>query len=452
MKNKGITLVALVVTIVIMLILVGVTLNIALGDNGLFKMTRQAVNRYKTAQGDEEEAMQDLSDEIYGLIGKGKDDETPGEMAGEGTEESPFLIQSIEDLVAFSNKVNSGTTYENQVVKLAVNLDFQSEDSYVDYKTTAYGDINGTNGAEELKTELTTGTGFKTIGDLNKKFYGTFDGQNRTISNLYINVAENYKGLFGYVGNKGSIKNLTISNANINCEALRIGTLAGFVNGGTIENIKTINGKVTGDQYIGGIAGGCSNKSTINNCINSNNIVSKGRLASDNNIHLETGGILGTCDNSMIMNSYNIGQVYAAQGMELGGIVGAATINAIIDSCYNEGKICDLNANCVATSIGGIAGNASSNSKVSKCYNIGEIAGMSNVGGIVGYLGWNSKSYIENCYNTGMITTIRGAAGGISVVSSSTISSEISNCYNTGIVSGTESTSSNIRKHYRNRK
>ena len=80
MKNKGITLVALVVTIVIMLILAGVTLNIALGDNGLFKMTRQAVNRYKTAQGDEEEAMQDLSDEIYGLIGKGKDDETTGKM------------------------------------------------------------------------------------------------------------------------------------------------------------------------------------------------------------------------------------------------------------------------------------------------------------------------------------------------------------------------------------
>ena len=39
-RNKGITLVALVVTIVIMLILAGVTLNIALGENGLFKMAK----------------------------------------------------------------------------------------------------------------------------------------------------------------------------------------------------------------------------------------------------------------------------------------------------------------------------------------------------------------------------------------------------------------------------
>ena len=49
MKNKGITLVALVVSIIIMLILAGVTLNIALGENGLFKMTQQAVRSYDTA-------------------------------------------------------------------------------------------------------------------------------------------------------------------------------------------------------------------------------------------------------------------------------------------------------------------------------------------------------------------------------------------------------------------
>ena len=47
MKNKGITLVALVVTIVIMLILAGVTLNLTLGDNGLFKMTQKAAEAYQ---------------------------------------------------------------------------------------------------------------------------------------------------------------------------------------------------------------------------------------------------------------------------------------------------------------------------------------------------------------------------------------------------------------------
>ena len=57
MKNKGITLVALVVTIVIMLILAGVTLNIALGENGLFKMATQSVDKYKEASEEEKRQM-----------------------------------------------------------------------------------------------------------------------------------------------------------------------------------------------------------------------------------------------------------------------------------------------------------------------------------------------------------------------------------------------------------
>ena len=43
-KEKGITLVALVVTVIILLILAGVTLNIVLGDNGLIRENK-AVSR-----------------------------------------------------------------------------------------------------------------------------------------------------------------------------------------------------------------------------------------------------------------------------------------------------------------------------------------------------------------------------------------------------------------------
>ena len=47
LREKGITLIALVVTIVILLILAGVTLNIALSDNGLFNKTKEAVSKTK---------------------------------------------------------------------------------------------------------------------------------------------------------------------------------------------------------------------------------------------------------------------------------------------------------------------------------------------------------------------------------------------------------------------
>ena len=48
LQERGITLIALVVTIVILLILAGVTLNIALSDNGLFSKTKEAAKKYQT--------------------------------------------------------------------------------------------------------------------------------------------------------------------------------------------------------------------------------------------------------------------------------------------------------------------------------------------------------------------------------------------------------------------
>ena len=63
-------------------------------------------------------------------------DEKPGELAGSGTEDNPYLIESIEDLVAFSYKVghadNGGTDYEGKCVKLTTDLNFASSNSYVD--------------------------------------------------------------------------------------------------------------------------------------------------------------------------------------------------------------------------------------------------------------------------------------------------------------------------------
>ena len=48
-KEKGITLVALVVTIIILLILAGVALTIALSNNGLFQYARNSAAAYNQA-------------------------------------------------------------------------------------------------------------------------------------------------------------------------------------------------------------------------------------------------------------------------------------------------------------------------------------------------------------------------------------------------------------------
>ena len=88
-------------------------------------------------------------------------DENPGLLEGTGTDDDPYTINSIEDLVFFSYDVNNRNTYEGKTVKLALSLDFNSNKSYVEPLRTDYGKY-GYDG--ELKTLLTTGEGFKPIG------------------------------------------------------------------------------------------------------------------------------------------------------------------------------------------------------------------------------------------------------------------------------------------------
>lgn len=67
--DAGITLVALVVTIIILLILAGVTINMVLGQNGLIQKSKIAKEKYENAALDEKAQLKnatDLMDSLYG--------------------------------------------------------------------------------------------------------------------------------------------------------------------------------------------------------------------------------------------------------------------------------------------------------------------------------------------------------------------------------------------------
>ncbi len=59
-EEKGITLVALVVTIIVLIILAGVTLNIVLDNDGIINKAKQAVDDYENAQKEEQELLGQL--------------------------------------------------------------------------------------------------------------------------------------------------------------------------------------------------------------------------------------------------------------------------------------------------------------------------------------------------------------------------------------------------------
>ena len=67
-NNKGITLIALVVTIVVLLILAGITITALFGDNGL--ITRAKIADQKTQEGAQKdiEAIEDLDEQVDVMI------------------------------------------------------------------------------------------------------------------------------------------------------------------------------------------------------------------------------------------------------------------------------------------------------------------------------------------------------------------------------------------------
>ncbi len=88
MKNQsGITLVALVVTIVVLLILAGVSINLILGENGLIAQAKDAREQTKTAEVNEKSQMDSASDFISEVVNNTElpqTNETKPYMPGDG--------------------------------------------------------------------------------------------------------------------------------------------------------------------------------------------------------------------------------------------------------------------------------------------------------------------------------------------------------------------------------
>ncbi len=96
-KEQGITLIALVVTIVILLILSGVTINMLLGENGIIRTAQEAKNTWEGAIANEQEEIQNLVNELNNIMnGEGG---TGGEEPGPDPEpEEPADIETVTDI------------------------------------------------------------------------------------------------------------------------------------------------------------------------------------------------------------------------------------------------------------------------------------------------------------------------------------------------------------------
>ena len=185
--KKGITLISLVVTIIVLLILAGVTIATLTGENGI--LTRASEAKEKTEEAQEKEGLElavtssqmedvntleiteeKLSDAIKQQFGNNKDfsitDNGDGSFlvsmndtqrmyyideTGKIIEQSNMLkISTTDELKTFRDDVNSGNTYEGWYVYLAndITLDINEEWEPIGY----YPQTSSTPEEEENKT------------------------------------------------------------------------------------------------------------------------------------------------------------------------------------------------------------------------------------------------------------------------------------------------------------
>ena len=111
-KEKGITLIALVVTIVVLLILAGITINMLFGSDGIFKVAQDAANAWNEATVNEQESLNNLADQIANLVN--------GQVGGGDTSEEPWIPPTtVEEAIAqdkiFEETKQIKDNYDNTV-------------------------------------------------------------------------------------------------------------------------------------------------------------------------------------------------------------------------------------------------------------------------------------------------------------------------------------------------
>ena len=263
---------------------------------------------------------------------------------GDGKVGNPYIITKAEELAWFRDQVNSGNNFICAKISEDVEVIDMSTVCHAEDKSQNLGELS-----------------WKPIGkyDYGYQYRGTFDGNGKTITNLYINASQNNVGLFGYTY-KGTIKNLTFEYANVTNTGVFTGILVGYATGDTnisnLRNIKISNTcQIKGGKETGGIAGDFNGNAY--NCVNYATVQGNNRV----------GGLFGYCsvENSSITTCANYGNV-TATSTDAGGLVGY----------FISGTIQD-------------------------CANYGDVKGTERVAGMAGYV---SKGKIQNVFSYGNIS------------------------------------------------
>ena len=230
---------------------------------------------------------------------------------GEGTKENPYLINDLAALKAFRDSVNGGNSYHKKFIKLNADIDLENEE-------------------------------WTPIGKEGMPFSGTFDGNEKTISNLSINMpSKHHIGLFGYT-TSGEVKNFTLHNAKVS-GSQEVGAVAGTPHTSKYTNI-TVTGliQVNGFSYVGGAFG----KNAYDNLTNVDVTGDIGSYVEADSVEDGTGyrtylgglaGFMG--EGNITISDCDVKIDVTGSTCDVGGILGILHYGNTMTNCTYEGSL-----------------------------------------------------------------------------------------------------------------
>ena len=194
-----------------------------------------------------------------------------------------------------------------------------------------------------------------------KGFAGTFDGNEKTISNLNITGSSDNAGLFGDIKGNPEFKDVTVSGANITGGSYVGGIIGNAFTTKGITNCHVVESSITGTNFVGGIAG--SGYVKITNCTVEDTTVKSSVSGFNRDSGDNIGGILGFAGENTgatIVTNCKAVNVNVSGVRKVAGIVGTVLYGTEITNCTVQGGTIQgtlpFNIATLTVSTGGIGG------------------------------------------------------------------------------------------------
>lgn len=178
--NSGITLITLIISIIVLLILAGVTINFVLGKNGILNKAKYASGKYTNAQSEENTGLEDVENIINDIINGNSSDFAGGTWDDEKGVNAPKLSEGLIPVtinddgtvteLTTKEQLKNWYNYKNKEWANAITKDKNGNITgyfvwipRYEYKITYYTDMYKTNTTNDVTL----------YGDINVKFIPT---------------------------------------------------------------------------------------------------------------------------------------------------------------------------------------------------------------------------------------------------------------------------------------